>query len=125
MEHDGTLPRAGKSKLTLKELALQGWVARLFTSGSLLAEKGSEAILTAASGLIGALPDLLLFAVTAVLASFMISAQLPALRQAVLQLLPLFCDVFPCLYREYRILCCRHTAGLGKHGYRPGCSHVI
>ena len=27
MEHDGTLPRAGKSKLTLKELALQGWVA--------------------------------------------------------------------------------------------------
>lgn len=68
--------------------ALQGWVARLFTGGSILAEKGSEAILTAASGLIGALPDLLLFAVTAVLASFMISAQLPALRQAVLRLLP-------------------------------------
>lgn len=44
--------------------------------------------MTAASGLIGALPDLLLFAVTAVLASFMISAQLPALRQAVLRLLP-------------------------------------
>ena len=60
--------------------ALQSWVARLFTGGSILAEKGSEAILTAASGLIGALPDLLLFAVTAVLASFMISAQLTGYR---------------------------------------------
>lgn len=68
--------------------ALQGWILRLFTSGSILVEKGSEALLKVVSGFLGALPDVLLFSVTAILASFMISAQLPALRQTVARRMP-------------------------------------
>ena len=68
--------------------ALQAWVERLFTSGSVVVEKGSELLLSAASNVIVALPDILLFAVTTVLASFMISSRLPSLRQTAGRYLP-------------------------------------
>ncbi len=69
-------------------VALRQWVEQLFESGSVVAEKLSEAVLSAASNLLVTLPDILLFAITAILASFMISAQLPALRQRVMRSLP-------------------------------------
>lgn len=59
---------------------LRSGLEQLFNSGSLILEKGSEWLLTAATGLIGAMPDLVLFLVTAVLASFMLSTRLPQIH---------------------------------------------
>ena len=70
------------------EAALRQWVERLFESSSIVAEKLYEAAFSTASNVLAALPDVLLFTITAVLASFMISAQLPALRRQVVRYLP-------------------------------------
>lgn len=67
---------------------LRRGLEQLFDNGSLFLEKGSELMLTAATWVIGALPDLLLFSLTAVLASFMISSRLPQIRQTVERHLP-------------------------------------
>lgn len=69
-------------------LALQAWVERLFTGGSGILEKGSALLLTAATWVIGALPDLVLFLVTAVLSGFMISSRLSSFHSTVENYLP-------------------------------------
>lgn len=69
-------------------LALQTWLERLFAGGSGVIERGSALLLSAATRVIGALPDLVLFLVTAVLASFMISSRLSSLHCAVERYLP-------------------------------------
>ena len=67
---------------------LRGALEELFNSGSLFLAKGSELLLTAATGLIGAMPDFVLFLVTAVLASFMLSARLPDIHRWTAEHLP-------------------------------------
>ena len=59
---------------------LRTGVEDFFKSGSGLGTKLYERLFSWASGVIGRLPDAVLFAVTAVLSSFMLSGELPAIR---------------------------------------------
>ena len=65
------------------------WADSLLARGEQLGQQLSGAALRAMGGAVTALPDALLFTVTAVLSSFMLCARLPALRLAVRQKLPL------------------------------------
>lgn len=55
-------------------------VESFFKSGAGAAAKVYEALFSWASGVIGRLPDAVLFAVTAILSSFMLSGEMPAIR---------------------------------------------
>lgn len=59
--------------------SLQAGIDGLFQSGSVLAEKGYEALFSLVSGVVTGLPDFFLFLVTTILASFMLCAQYDAL----------------------------------------------
>lgn len=61
-------------------LALRSWIIQLFSDTSALLGQASDLLLSLASRLVAMLPKLLLFLVTTVVASFMISAQ----RQSIL-----------------------------------------
>lgn len=56
------------------------WVTNLFANGSVLLERGATAVLGAVGNLMSGLPGGALLVGTAVISSFMISAQLPALK---------------------------------------------
>lgn len=59
---------------------LRAGVESFFSSGALLGSRLYERAFSWASGLLGKLPDVVLFAMTAILSSFMLSAQLPSIR---------------------------------------------
>lgn len=59
---------------------LRAGVESFFSSGALLGSKLYETAFSWASGLLSKLPDVVLFTVTAILSSFMLSAELPSLR---------------------------------------------
>lgn len=59
---------------------LERWVTELFAGGSVLLERVATGVLGAAGAVMGGIPGGALLAGTAVLSSFMISAQLPGLK---------------------------------------------
>ena len=67
---------------------LRSGIRSLFESGSLLGAKVYEWLFSFASGLLGKAPGMFLFIVTSVLASFMSSSELPALRELASRKLP-------------------------------------
>ena len=67
---------------------LEESITQLFSNGSALAEGAVSRVLGAASQIIVTLPDTFVFLGTAVVSSFMISAQLPRLRPFLLGKLP-------------------------------------
>ena len=67
---------------------LRSGIRSLFESGSLLGAKVYEWLFSFASGLLGKAPGIFLFVVTSVLASFMSSSELPALRELASRKLP-------------------------------------
>lgn len=67
---------------------LRGWVEQLFAGSSMVLGKLSEGLFSTAGAMLVGLPDLFLFLMTAVLASFMMSARLPWLHRTVKRLLP-------------------------------------
>lgn len=64
------------------------WVENLFASGSVVAEHLSAWLVDFAAGLVSSLPGIVLFLVTSVLSSFMLSSEWPALRQSLARRLP-------------------------------------
>lgn len=64
------------------EGVVRGAVERMFSSGSAVLERLADSVLAMAGHIIGGLPNGALFLGTAVLSSFMISSQAPALRSA-------------------------------------------
>lgn len=69
--------------------ALENGIDRLFQSSSDLLSRLYSGVFHAATAMISALPDFFLFAITAILSSFMISAQLPAIGPALRRWLPI------------------------------------
>lgn len=69
--------------------ALSSYTASLFTQGSQLAQKISDAALSAVGGFVAGLPDVVLFAVTAVASGFMLCARNEELRTWATRVLPL------------------------------------
>lgn len=67
---------------------LRSGIRSLFESGSVLGAKLYERLFSFASGFLGRLPKLAFFLVTAILASFMSAAELPALRAFAQKRLP-------------------------------------
>lgn len=65
------------------------WADSLLARGAKLGERLSDAALRAMGGAVAALPEALLFTVTAVLSSFMLCARLPDIKRAIRQRLPL------------------------------------
>ena len=61
---------------------LERWVTELFAGGSVLLEQAAAGVLGAAGAVMGGIPGGALLVGTAVLSSFMISAQLPSLKGA-------------------------------------------
>ena len=61
-------------------MGLRAGVESFFKSGAGLGTKLYETLFSWASGVIGKLPDAVLFTVTAILSSFMLSGELPAIR---------------------------------------------
>lgn len=59
---------------------LRAGIEEFFETGAGLGSKLYETLFSWASGVIGKLPDAVLFAVTAILSSFMLSGELPAIR---------------------------------------------
>jgi sporulation integral membrane protein YtvI len=68
--------------------AAEDAVTRFFASGSVLTEKLPEMALSAATAIVAAVPEALVFLVTAILSSYFISSDLPGLRKAAKKLLP-------------------------------------
>lgn len=68
--------------------ASQQWVEKLFGGGTLLLETASGWLLNAATGMVAALPELLLFLLTGLLSGYLCSIELPALRERLRRLLP-------------------------------------
>ena len=81
------LALTGRAPEALRQ-TLRSWVASLFASGSVLAQKLYEAAFSLLTGMVSGLPDAALFLLTAVLSSFMISARMPQLRAALRARLP-------------------------------------
>ena len=71
------------------EETLRGWTEALLSRSEQLGQKLTDAALSAMGGAVSALPNALVFTVTAVLSSFMLCARLPEIRRAVRQRLPL------------------------------------
>ena len=71
------------------EASLRAWTESLLARSEQLGQKLTDAVLAAVGGAVSALPNALVFAVTAVLSSFMLCARLPEIRRAVRQRLPL------------------------------------
>ncbi len=71
------------------EDAVRRWTDALLARGEQLGEALSGAALRFMGGAVSALPDAVVFTVTAVLSSFMLCVRLPELRQALRQRLPL------------------------------------
>lgn len=69
-------------------VALRGWIDRLFAGGSILAETAANRLITLVTRILSGLPSILLFLVTAVLSTFMISIELPQLKSAAAKRLP-------------------------------------
>lgn len=69
-------------------IAVSGWIGNLFASGSVLAERLSAWLVDFAADLVTSLPGILLFLVTAILSSFMLSSEWPSLRQSLAKRLP-------------------------------------
>lgn len=67
---------------------LSQWIGNLFESGSVLAERLYLWLFELVSGTVSSLPSILLFLFTAILSSFMLSSEWPALRSALLRRLP-------------------------------------
>ena len=67
---------------------LRSGIRSLFESGSLLGTKVYEWLFEFASGFLGRAPGIVLFIITSILASFMISGELPALRDCAQKKLP-------------------------------------
>lgn len=68
--------------------AAQQWLERFFGGGSVLLETASGWLLNAATAVMGMLPDLMLFLLTALLSSYLFSIELPKLGQRVRKHLP-------------------------------------
>lgn len=68
--------------------AARAWIDNLFASGSILAETAANRLIALLSRLLSGLPALILFLVTTVLSTFMISIELPQLRQAAIKRAP-------------------------------------
>lgn len=68
--------------------ALSQWIGNLFESGSVLAERLYLWLFHMVTGTVSSLPSILLFLVTAILSSFMLSSEWPALRKSVMKRLP-------------------------------------
>lgn len=68
---------------------LRGWTEDLIGQSSHLGERISDTAFSVMGGMVTGLPDVLLFAVTAVLSSFMLCARLPELKKWVKSKLPL------------------------------------
>lgn len=68
---------------------LRGWTEDLFGQSFHLGERLSDTAFSVMGGMVTSLPDVLLFAVTAVLSSFMLCARLPELKKWVKSKLPL------------------------------------
>lgn len=68
--------------------ALQEWVQSLLQKGSMLGERLSGMALRFMGGMVTGIPDVILFAVTAILSSFMLCARLPELRKWLKNKLP-------------------------------------
>lgn len=68
--------------------AAASWVGRLFSGSSMLVSAASEKLLAFAGGLLTMLPELLLFFLTFLLSAYLISAQLPSLRDWAARRLP-------------------------------------
>ncbi|MBQ7871783.1 MAG: sporulation integral membrane protein YtvI [Oscillospiraceae bacterium] len=64
------------------------WIERFFGGGSVLLETASGWLLNVATAVMGALPDLMLFLLTALLSAYLFSIELPRLSQWVRKLLP-------------------------------------
>lgn len=89
---------AGKLKNSLLQLAARlpdgaaaavgQWIERFFGGGSVLLETASGWLLNAATAIVGMLPDLALFLLTALLSSYLFSIELPKLGSRVRKLLP-------------------------------------
>ena len=84
------------------EAPLERMVGDLFNSGSVLLEQGTSVLLSLAGSVVGGLSGGALLAGTAVVSSYMISAQYPALRRRFAQ---------SRLWRERGILVRDHVAG--------------
>lgn len=67
--------------------ALRQWVGEVFTGGSVVLEKAASGVLGMAGNLMGGLPGGAMLLGTGVISSFMISAQLPALRRKTTRIL--------------------------------------
>jgi len=74
----GMVDRAPESMAT----GLERWVTELFAGGSVLLEQAATGVLGVAGAVMGGIPGGALLVGTAVLSSFMISAQLPGLKAA-------------------------------------------
>lgn len=81
------LQLAGKAPAVLQPSLAQN-ITQFFSSGSALLEKITAWLLRMASGLLSHVPDSALGIGTAILASFMISSKLPAIRTALRKRLP-------------------------------------
>lgn len=62
-------------------VGLRSWTAELFTNGSVLLERAASGLFGVAGNVVGVLPGSFLTVATAVISSFMISAQLPRIRR--------------------------------------------
>lgn len=68
--------------------AAKAWVERFFSGSSILIESVSDRLLSFAANALTALPDLVLFLLTALLSAYLISIELPSLREKARHILP-------------------------------------
>jgi sporulation integral membrane protein YtvI len=68
--------------------SLTQWIDNLFRSGSVVAESVYNWLFDLAAGTVSSLPSIVLFVVTVILSSFMLSSEWPGLRRALAKRLP-------------------------------------
>ena len=68
--------------------ALEGWVEEFFAGSDGLVPRLTDVLFSAATAFVARLPEVLLFCLTLILSSFMLSAELPQLRRTAARLIP-------------------------------------